>query len=103
MTLREMQKAVFENKLKKGFNTTNVDKEFCLLYGEVAEAYEDYLKKHDGLGEELADVAIYLLGLSQIVGVDLQAEIERKIEINKNREYITVNGVLVKKGSKDDV
>lgn len=103
MNLREMQKAVYENKLKKGFNVTNVDKEFCLLYGEVAEAYEDYLKKHDGLGEELADVAIYLLGLSQIVGVDLESEVERKIQINQAREYVKVNGTLVKKGSKDDI
>ena len=103
MDIREMQKLVYENKLSKGFNTTNIEKEFCYLYGELAEAFEAYIKKHDNLAEELADVAIYLMGLSQIVGVDLQNEIEKKIEINKNREYILVNGVLVKKGSKDDV
>lgn len=103
MNLREMQKAVYENKLAKGFNVANVEKEFCFLYGELGEAFEEYIKKHDGLGEELADVAIYLLGLSQMVGVDLQSEVERKIEINKNREYVMVNGVLVKKGSKDDI
>lgn len=103
MNIREMQKLVYENKLSKGFNTTNVEKEFCYLYGELAEAFEAYIKKHDNLAEELADVAIYLMGLSQIVGIDLQNEIEKKIEINKNREYILVNGVLVKKGSKDDI
>ena len=42
-----MQKEVWKNKLEKGFNTTNVEKEFCLLYGEVAEAYEAYRKKKD--------------------------------------------------------
>lgn len=39
MDLRQMQKAVFQSKLDKGFNTTDVNKEFCLLYGEIAEAH----------------------------------------------------------------
>jgi len=39
MDLREAQKAVYKNKLDKGFNVTDVNKEFCSLYGEVAEAY----------------------------------------------------------------
>jgi len=103
MSLREMQKQVYENKLNKGFNTTNVEREFCLLYGELGEAYEAYIKKHDNLAEELADVAIYLMGLSQILNIDLQTAVEQKMEVNKNREYVMVNGVLVKKGSKDDV
>jgi NTP pyrophosphatase (non-canonical NTP hydrolase) len=102
MDIREMQKKVYENKIKHGFNTTNVEREFCLLYGEVGEAYEAWIKKHDNMAEELADVAIYLMGLSEIVGVDLQKEVERKMAINEKREYVMVNGVLVKKGSKDD-
>ena len=94
MDLREAQKAVYKNKIDKGFNVTDVNKEFCLLYGEVAEAYEAYRKKKEDLGEELADIAIYLLGLSEILGVDLASEIENKIEINQEREYKTINGVL---------
>lgn len=76
MDLRKIQKAVYQNKVNKGFNVTDVEKEFCLLYGEVAEAYEAFRKKKDDVGEELADVAIYLLGLAEILGVDLAAEIE---------------------------
>ena len=94
MDLKEMQKAVYKNKIDRGFNVTDVNKEFCLLYGEVAEAYEAYRKKKDDLGEELADVAIYLLGLSEILGVDLASEIENKIAINQEREYEMVDGVL---------
>ncbi|MBQ4630856.1 MAG: hypothetical protein IJB70_07735 [Clostridia bacterium] len=45
MDLKEMQKVVYKNKIDKGFNVTDVNKEFCLLYGEVAEAYEAYRKK----------------------------------------------------------
>lgn len=102
MELKEMQKRVYENKLKHNFNVTDVPLEFCLLEGELSEAFEAWIKKHDNLGEELADTAIYLLGLSQIVGIDLQEEIEKKMKINEQREYVMVNGVLVKKGSKDD-
>lgn len=96
MTLHEMQKAIYQNKLDHHFNVTDVNKEFCLLYGEVAEAYDSWRKKKEDVGEELADVAIYLLGLAEIVGVDLGAEIERKMEINRDREYQMVDGVLQK-------
>ena len=103
MELREMQRRVYENKVKHGFNVTDVPLEFCLLEGEISEAFEAWIKRHDNLGEELADTAIYLLGLSQILGLDLQDEVEKKMKINENREYVMVNGVLVKKGSRDDV
>ena len=46
-----------------------------------------------GLGEELADVAIYLLGLAEILHIDLGAEVERKMEINRRRRYAVVDGV----------
>lgn len=94
MDLRTVQKEVYQNKLNKGFNVTNVDREFCYLYGEVAEAHEAWRKKKDDLGEELADVAIYLLGLAEILGVDLATEIENKVAINREREYEVVDGVL---------
>ena len=34
MDLKEIQKKVWENKVNKGFNITDVNKEFCLLYGK---------------------------------------------------------------------
>ena len=96
MTIKEMQKEIFQNKREKGFNVTDVNKEFCLLYGEVGEAYDAWRKKHANLGEELADIAIYLMGLSEILGIDLGKEIENKMEINKNRDYENLDGVLIK-------
>ena len=60
MELKKIQKNIWQNK---GFNTTDVNKEFCLLYGEVPEAYEAQRKKADDLDEELADIAIYLIWL----------------------------------------
>jgi len=97
MTLTEMQNQAYANKVAKGFNVTDVSYEFCHIYGEMAEAFEAWRKKKDDLGEELADVMIYLLGISEIVGVNLEDEVMRKLLKNKNREYERVDGVLRKK------
>ena len=64
--LKKLQKDVYQNKLDKGFNVTDINKEFCLTYGEVAEAYEAWRKKKDDVGEEIADVMIYLLELKNM-------------------------------------
>jgi len=96
MNLNEVQKRVIQNKKNKGFNTTDVNLEFCLLNGEVAEAFDAYFKKKDDLGSELADVAIYLLGISEILGFSLEDEINKKLAINEHRVYKLVNGVYIK-------
>lgn len=96
MELKKIQKAVWQNKLNKGFNTTDVNKEFCLLYGEVAEAYEAWRKKKEDLNEELADIAIYLMGLSEMLGFDLEDEIEKKVAKNEKRVYKNIDGVNVR-------
>lgn len=96
MNMKEIQKEIWQNKVDKGFNITDVNKEFCLLYGEVGEAYEAYRKKKDDLGEELADIAIYLLGLSEMLGIDLEDEIINKVKKNKKRVYKNINGVNVR-------
>ena len=96
MDLRKIQKDVYQNKVNKGFNVTDVNKEFCRLYGEVAEAYEAWRKKQESVGEELADIAIFLLGLAEILSVDLADEIEKKTRINEEREYEIIDGVLTR-------
>ena len=96
MDFRKLQKDVYQNKVDKGFNTTDVNKEFWLTYAELAEAYDAWLKKKDDVGEELADVVIFTMGLSEILGVDLESEIINKINKNSKRVYKTVDGVLMK-------
>lgn len=91
--LQKIQKDVYQNKLAKGFNVTDINKEFCLIYGEVSEAYEAWRKKKDDVGEEIADVMIYLLGLSEILNIDIETELLKKINKNKYREYKIINGV----------
>jgi hypothetical protein len=96
MDIRSGQRLAWENKVAKGFNTTDVPLEFCLLQGEVAEAFDAWRKGHDSLGEELADVAIYLMGLAAMTGVELQDEIAAKLAKNSSRHYRRLaNGALV--------
>ena len=94
--LKKVQKEVYQNKLDKGFNVTDINKEFCRTYGELAEAYEAWRKKKDDLGEELADVTIFILGMSEILGINLEEEIIKKVYKNSQREYKLINGVHVR-------
>lgn len=91
--LKQLQKDIYKNKLNKGFNVTDINKEFCFTYGEMAEAYEAWRKKQTDVGEEIADVVIYLLGLSEILNVDLENEILKKVNKNKHRQYKIIDGV----------
>lgn len=88
MDLKATQKAVYQNKLNHHFNVTDVEKEFLLMHGEMNEAYMAYLKKdRENFAEELADIAIYLLGIAEIMEVDLESEIVKKMAINEKRRY----------------
>ena len=100
LRLRQVQKLVWDNKRRKGFNTTDVPYEFCLLQGEVAELFEAWRKK-EPVGHELADVAIYLLGLAEMLGVDLELAISEKMAVNEQRRYLRIGGVLSKDLSTD--
>jgi NTP pyrophosphatase (non-canonical NTP hydrolase) len=86
--LKELQKEVMRNKLEKGFNTSDMALEFCRAHEELSEAFSKYNKGQDGVAEEFADVAIFLLGMCESLGYDLEKELVRKIEINKNRKYV---------------
>ena len=93
---REVQKRIYQNKVNHGFNVTDVNLEFCLMMGEVGEAHKAWHEKDAGLGSELADVAIYLLGIAEISGIDLGEEIEKKMQINARRVYKQVDGQWIK-------
>lgn len=94
--LKQLQKEVYQNKVNHNFNVTDINLEFCLTYEELGEAHNAWCTKKSDLGEELADVAIYLLGLSEILNIDLEKEILNKIKKNAKRVYKEVNGVIIK-------
>lgn len=62
---------------------------FFYLYGEVNELFQAWLKDdQENINEELADVAIFLLGISEMVGSDLGEDIIKKMAVNEKRKYI---------------
>ena len=93
---QQQQKQGYQTNLDHGFNVTDINLEFCHLYGEVGEAFTAWRRKQPDLGGELADVAIYLLGLSEILGYDLEDQVLKKMEINRRRKYEIVDGALRK-------
>ncbi|MBU3195680.1 nucleotide pyrophosphohydrolase [Clostridium algidicarnis] len=59
-----------------------------LITGEVAEAHEALRRKdYDNFKEELADIVIRTCDLAGGLDIDLEAEILKKIEKNKDRPY----------------
>lgn len=79
MRMKDVQKEILENKKRHNFNTTDIEQEFCYLYGEVREAYEAYVEMWDTFGEELADVTNFLMGIAEILGINLEKEILNKM------------------------
>jgi hypothetical protein len=108
-TLREMQAEAWRLKLLHGFNTTDVPLNFCFTHGEVrelAEALHNAVdqafrawRKGDAVPSEFADVAILLMGLSEMIGFDLQDAVSAKLAVVAAREYEQLpNGTLAKTG-----
>jgi hypothetical protein len=93
----DAQRRAWANKVAKGFNVTNVPMEFMLMVEEAGEAFSAWRKDRGDLGGELADVTIFLLGLAQMNGIDLGAEVEAKLDANEARAYVRLpNGTPVK-------
>lgn len=85
--LKELQKEVMRNKLEKGFNMTDTALEFCRAHEELSEAFSKHNRNQPGVAEEFADVMIFILGMCEKMGFDLEKELVVKIEKNKKRKY----------------
>ncbi|WP_226961786.1 MULTISPECIES: MazG-like family protein [Streptomyces] len=63
----------------------------------MGEAFTAWIRGRNDLGEELADVFLYLTALAEMNGIDLASEVTRKIEKNRRRTYARdENGVLTR-------
>lgn len=97
MDFATAQAAAWENKLAKGFNTTDVPLECMFLVRELAEAFTAWYEGRGDAGEELADVVIFAFGLAGITGTDLDAVVTAKLKVNEARTYSRLaSGALVK-------
>lgn len=86
--LIEIQKRVLKNKETHGFNTTDIKFEILLMYGELNELFKGYMRDNvENMSEELADIVIFALGISEMLGVDLSQKILEKLDINERRIY----------------
>ncbi len=95
ITLKALSKAIIEQAKEKGWGTEaheiSIPEKIALIHSEVSEAHSAYRKNQfegkDGFHEELADVVIRVMHLCEILNIDLQSEIIKKIERNKGREW----------------
>lgn len=92
---------IYDNKVQKGFNTTDVHIETRLMLQEVTEFMRAVERgDKDNMLEELADICIFCYGIAEITNIgDLDKKIDDKILINRNRKYtINKDGDAVKVG-----
>ena len=97
MSLNNLQKQIFQNKVNRGFNVTDIGKEIILMteeLGELAKAYKKSNKREakeidnrDDIVDAIGDLMVYCLGLCEMVGVDCEEVVNRIIENNKVRTH----------------
>jgi NTP pyrophosphatase (non-canonical NTP hydrolase) len=88
--LNQLCKDVAEWREAKGFKTgwDNMPEKLMLVVTELAEAMEAL--RHDdraNFKEEIADTIIRLSDICGSVGIDIEAEIKNKMEVNKQRPH----------------
>ncbi len=96
-TLQDYQKYVAESVRERGFKDDTIQQRFMLLIEECGE-FARAARKHAGLGfaadthtaeldQEAADVFIILLGMCNMMGIDLEQAFRDKEEKNKQRVW----------------
>jgi len=82
-------KGWYEPDSKRPQHPRNLAISLSLEANEVLEHFQwrDDLKDKDELASELADVALYLLQLASVSGIDLEQAVMKKLEINSFREW----------------
>ena len=82
-------KGWYENDSKRPQTPRNLAVSLSIEAAEILEHFQfgDEIKDKDELGSELADVTLYLLQLASVSGIDLEAAVLNKIEVNKTRKW----------------
>jgi NTP pyrophosphatase (non-canonical NTP hydrolase) len=82
-------KGWYESDSKRPQTPRNIAISLAVEAAEILEHYQFRENARDTgeLAGELADVALYLLQLASVTGIDLEKAILDKIEVNKTREW----------------
>ena len=82
-------KGWYETDSKRPQTPRNLAISLAVEAAEILEHYQFQENARDKgeLAGELADVALYLLQLASVTGIDLEKAILDKIEVNKTREW----------------
>ena len=95
--LRYLQREVYQNKVRRNFNVTDVGKEIVLMVeelGELAHAYKNSDKRpapdishKDEMVDAVGDLMVYCLGLCEMLDVDSEEVLATIVEQNKTRKH----------------
>ncbi len=82
-------KGWYEADSKRPQTPRNLAISLAVEAAEILEhfQFQENAKDKGELAGELADVALYLLQLASVTGIDLEKAILDKIEVNKTREW----------------
>ena len=81
-------KGWYEADSKRPQTPRNLAVSLSIEAAEILEHFQfgDEIKDRNELGSELADVTLYLLQLASVSGIDLEAAVLKKREVNKTRK-----------------
>lgn len=82
-------KGWYRSDSKKVQSPKNLAISLSLEAAEVLEHFQwgETIQDREGLASELADVALYLLQIASISGIDLEQAILDKLDINQTRQW----------------
>jgi NTP pyrophosphatase (non-canonical NTP hydrolase) len=82
-------KGWYDENSKRPQTPRNLAISLALETAEILEHFQwrDEIKEKEELASELADVGLYLLELASVTGIDLEAALLKKLEINASREW----------------
>lgn len=89
LNLKELAREQWAFVEKQRRHNKTILEYLALIASEVGEAVNECRGSHisDKLGSELADIILRTIDLAEEFGIDIQEEVQRKMEFNKTRDF----------------